>query len=65
MECPPGEVVSRQLNSVNFRVGVNKPGIVGLVKTLCEPLFVIFDFAKFGDDIYDQIVSNYIQGKVI
>jgi MinD-like ATPase involved in chromosome partitioning or flagellar assembly len=52
-------------SSVAFRIGVNEPEITSLVKSICEPLFVVFDFAKFRDEIYQEIVSNFIQGRVI
>jgi hypothetical protein len=50
--------------SVAFRVGMNETEIISLVKSICEPLFVIFDFAKFPDETYQDIVSNFIQGRV-
>jgi cellulose biosynthesis protein BcsQ len=50
--------------SVAFRVGVNDPEIVSLVKSICEPLFAIFDFAKFPDETYQEIVSSFIHGRV-
>jgi cellulose biosynthesis protein BcsQ len=51
--------------TVTFRIGVNQAEIAGLVKMLCEPLFMVFDFATFADSIYEQIVSNFIQGRVV
>jgi len=48
--------------SVNFKVGVSEAEIVTLVETLCEPLFVIFDYARFDHSVYTQIVTNFIQG---
>src|ERR1039457_2180402 len=49
---------------VVFRVGAVEAELVDLVKKLCEPLFVIFDFASFPDDIYRQIVTDFVKGKV-
>jgi len=49
---------------ITFALGAAEMEIVDLVKKLCEPLFVIFDFAIFGDDIYEQIVTNFVNGKV-
>jgi len=37
---------------------------VELVKKLCAPLFVIFDYQHFDDDIYQQLVTDFIKGKV-
>jgi len=36
---------------------------VDTVKKLCEPLFVLFDFATFPDEIYRQIVTGFLNGK--
>jgi hypothetical protein len=49
--------------TVTFDVGVGEAEIVSLVKNLCEPLFMVFDFEHFTDSIYEQIVTNYLQGK--
>ncbi|MBZ5622507.1 MAG: hypothetical protein LAQ69_27800 [Acidobacteriia bacterium] len=43
---------------VSFRLGAVGTEIVELVKKLCEPLFVIFDYATFTDDVYRQIVTD-------
>jgi hypothetical protein len=51
--------------TVSFRVGVSDSEIVELVQILCEPLFVLFDFASFNRDIYQRIVSYFIVGKAI
>jgi hypothetical protein len=51
--------------AITFRVGVNQSEITKLVKSLCEPLFMVFDFAGFPDATYEQIVSNFIQGRVV
>jgi hypothetical protein len=50
--------------TVAFRVGVNQSQITKLVKTLCEPLFIIFDFATLPDSTYEQIISSFIQGRI-
>ncbi len=51
--------------SAEFRVGVSESEIINVVKSLCEPLFVVFDFGKFRDEIYKEIVLNFIQGRVV
>ena len=34
------------------------------VKRLCKPLFVVFDFESFPDDVYQQIVTDFVNGKI-
>jgi MinD-like ATPase involved in chromosome partitioning or flagellar assembly len=51
--------------SAIFHAGVSEPEIISLVKSLCQPLFILFDFARFEDRTYQQIVSSFIQGKVL
>jgi hypothetical protein len=48
---------------MTFRLGAVEGEIVDLVKKLCAPLFIIFDFAEFGDEIYQQIVTDFLKGK--
>lgn len=38
--------------------------LVALVKDFTAPLFGLFDFASFGDDIYTDIVNNFVEGRV-
>ncbi|HXB70311.1 MAG TPA: hypothetical protein VNY05_18825 [Candidatus Acidoferrales bacterium] len=49
---------------ITFRLGAIETEIVELVKKLCEPLFVVFDFASFPDEVYRQIVTDFLRGKV-
>jgi len=49
---------------ITFRLSAVESEIVELVKKLCEPLFVIFDFATFPDEVYQQIVTAFVHGKV-
>lgn len=49
---------------ITFRLGAVETEIVDLVKKLSEPLFAIFDFATFSDDVYEQIVTAFVKGKV-
>ena len=45
------------------RLGAIESEFVELVKKLCEPLFIVFDFASFPDEAYREIV-DYFQGKI-
>lgn len=38
--------------------------LVALVKKILEPLFVVFEFSRFSDDIYEDIVSRFLKGEV-
>jgi hypothetical protein len=38
--------------------------LVELVKEVCAPLFLLFDFSEFSDEIYGQIVNGFVNGKV-
>jgi hypothetical protein len=38
--------------------------LVGVVKSLCEPVFVLFDFFRIADDIYEDIIVKYQRGEV-
>jgi cellulose biosynthesis protein BcsQ len=46
---------------ITIKLVVLETEIVDIVKKLCEPLFVIFDFAQFSDDEYTQIVTEFLQ----
>lgn len=50
--------------AITFRLGAVQAEMVELVKKLCEPLFVIFDYAEFSDEIYREIVTEFISGKI-
>jgi hypothetical protein len=50
---------------VTFRLGAVETDIVDLVKKLCAPLFIIFDFADFPDDTYQRLVTSFVNGKII
>lgn len=49
--------------SVMFRLGDLDAKLPSIVKALCEPLFVLFDFATFNDRIYEEIVSDFLKGR--
>ena len=50
--------------AITFKLGAVQTEMVDLVKKLCEPLFVIFDYAEFPDEIYRQIVTDFVNGKI-
>jgi Mrp family chromosome partitioning ATPase len=50
---------------VAFRMGAIESDMVNLVKKFCEPLFIVFDFASFKDEMYQQIVTDFVRGKVV
>lgn len=45
-------------------LGKMESDLINVVKELVTPLFVIFDFFKLDDSIYDKIVSDFVDGKV-
>jgi len=49
---------------ISFRLGALESDIVRLVKSVCEPLFVVFNFAAYDDLVYRQIVGDFVMGKV-
>lgn len=50
--------------AVKFRLSAIDSLMVETVKKLCEPLFVVFDFATFSNEVYQQIVTNFVQGRI-
>lgn len=49
---------------ITFTLADGETDIVELTKELCEPLFVLFDYATFPDVVYTQIVTEFIHGRV-
>lgn len=45
-------------------LGRLEPHIVQDTKRVLAPLFMIFDFAEFGDEIYEDIVERFRRGEV-
>jgi hypothetical protein len=41
-----------------------EPNIVDLVKQYARPLFILFEFHEFPDDVYAQIVTAFVHGKL-
>jgi cellulose biosynthesis protein BcsQ len=50
--------------TVRFQVGAEELEIVALVKDLCDPLFVLFDFASVSDPVYREYVSGFLKGQI-
>jgi len=47
--------------AVGFRLEDTSVQLAELVKKLCEPLFVLFDFTSLADRIYEEIVTAFIK----
>ena len=56
-EDEAGSAISVPLSEV-------RSSIVDRVKELAEPLFLLFDFFQPSDAVYDEIVSNFVEGRV-
>jgi hypothetical protein len=39
--------------------------LVDLVKQICKPLFILFDFYEVRDETYSDIVDNFVAGRVV
>ena len=50
--------------TVRFQLGAEEPEIVRIVCTICAPLFEVFDFQEFSEDIYAATVTHFIKGQV-
>jgi hypothetical protein len=50
--------------AITYRLGAVETDIVELVKKLCEPLFVVFDFTIVSDRVYGRIVTDFVHGRV-
>lgn len=48
--------------TIQFRLGVEEPEILDLVKFICSPLFEVFDFQVFENRVYSEIVTQFIHG---
>jgi len=49
---------------IKFRLAAVDTEIVPLVKKLCAPLFMIFDYTVVPDDAYEQIISDFMNGRL-
>jgi hypothetical protein len=50
--------------AIAFKLGAVRAEMVELVKKLCAPLFVIFDYAELPDNIYRKTVTDFVNGKI-
>ena len=51
-------------NSIIVPLSEIRATIVDRVKELADPLFVLFDYFQPSDSVYDEIISNFVEGKV-
>jgi hypothetical protein len=58
--CEENEVYEE----VETRIDEIEDDLVRLVKRFVEPLFIIFDYFKVEDRIIEEIVNNFVEGKV-
>ncbi len=57
MESEVGTEMSVMLGEVDSR-------LVEHVKRICGPLFMVFDFLELGDPVYEDLVGNFVAGRV-
>ena len=43
---------------------VADPDIVSGTKALLDPLFILFDYFKLSDSVYEEIVLSFLKGQV-
>lgn len=53
------------LSEVTVRLEDISNDLVGVVKSLVEPLFILFDFFELSDEVYADIVNRFINGEVV
>jgi hypothetical protein len=49
---------------MNVRLEQLESELVSLVKDVLSPLFALFDFFQLSDRVYDDIVNNFVEGRV-
>jgi hypothetical protein len=59
--CAENEIESE----ISTRLSGIESELVGLVKELVAPLFTLFDFFELSDQIMEEIVNAYVEGRVI
>lgn len=52
-------------SEVNSTLDGLQANLVGLVKDIVSPLFVVFDFLQVEDTTYETIVNAYVEGRVL
>ena len=45
-------------------VGGLESDLVANVKDLLAPLFILFEFTEFGDEVWADIVNKFVDGQV-
>jgi hypothetical protein len=45
-------------------VGQLRDHIVDNIRMITEPLFMLFEFMKFDDKVYQEIVRDFVSGRV-
>jgi hypothetical protein len=60
----PNSAEDEVTTEVSFLLSDVEDKLTDLTQKLCEPLFLVFDFARFDRAIYEQIVTDFIKGKV-
>lgn len=58
--CSEDEVES----SISTSLSGLETNLVGLVKEFITPLFTLFNFFEIDDDIYEEIINAYVQGRM-
>jgi hypothetical protein len=64
---PDYEAVHEDELTSEFSVALSEieARLVELVKAICEPLFMLFDFFQVPDDNYSNSVDNFVNGRVV
>jgi hypothetical protein len=51
------------IEPVRFRLGAIDADTVSLVKKLCAPLFMLFDYTEIPDDVYARVILDFTSGR--
>ena len=51
--------------TVTVRLSEIEPELVGVVKETCAPLLMLFDFFELTDPVYESIVSDFVDGRIV
>lgn len=62
----PGQrsAIDESTVELEFRLGQIESELVDLVKRIAVPLFELFDFCIFADEVYEDIVNRFVAGEV-
>lgn len=65
MDTEPVNQYEDKVNvEVVFRLDQVESEMTQLVRKLCSPLFMLFDFSNLDDAVYDELVKNFMAGTV-